>query len=65
MTIKAEHAQLADHNTAIKEFQVLLNDISSAGLTADVQPGPDRSLVIVVKAPRDLLREAVFNSRYT
>ncbi|KAH7403870.1 calcium-activated chloride channel-domain-containing protein [Cadophora sp. MPI-SDFR-AT-0126] len=52
-----------DHETAVVEFQELLSDLTSAGLKVNVQPGPGKSLVILVKAPYDLLSKFVFQSR--
>ncbi|KAK0100176.1 hypothetical protein ONS95_008514 [Cadophora gregata] len=48
---------------ALSEFQELLSDLTSAGLKVNVQPGPGKSLVILVKAPHDLLSNFVFQSR--
>ncbi|PVH77554.1 DUF590-domain-containing protein [Cadophora sp. DSE1049] len=52
-----------DNEIAVSEFQELLSDLTTAGLKVNVQPGPERSLLILVKAPHDLLSKFVFQSR--
>ncbi|KAF7557109.1 hypothetical protein G7Z17_g860 [Cylindrodendrum hubeiense] len=53
----------ADHNEAIDEFKTLLQDLEEAGLDTEVRPGYDQSLLVFVKAPRELLGHAVHKSR--
>lgn len=55
---------LVDHDIAVAEFKELVNDLSAAGLKVNVQPGPEKSLVVLVKSPYDLLSTFVFKSRY-
>ncbi|KAH9214886.1 transmembrane protein 16K [Leptodontidium sp. 2 PMI_412] len=52
-----------DHEIAVGEFKELVNDLSAVGLKVNVQPGPEKSLVVLVKAPHDLLATFVFKSR--
>ncbi|KAH6718652.1 calcium-activated chloride channel-domain-containing protein [Leptodontidium sp. MPI-SDFR-AT-0119] len=52
-----------DHDIAVAEFKELVNDLSAAGLKVNVQPGPEKSLVVLVKSPYDLLSTFVFKSR--
>ncbi|EKG19494.1 Anoctamin/TMEM 16 [Macrophomina phaseolina MS6] len=52
-----------DFNTAVEEFCTLLSDLESVGLHTEVRAGYDRSLLIFVKAPRELLGREVYKSR--
>ncbi|KAH6971014.1 calcium-activated chloride channel-domain-containing protein [Ilyonectria sp. MPI-CAGE-AT-0026] len=53
----------ADHNEAIEEFKTLLQDLEETGLHTEVRPGYGQSLLVFVKAPRELLGNAVHKSR--
>lgn len=52
-----------DHAKAIEEFQILVQDLYSASLEICVKLGPDKSLLLMVKSPKDLLGKAVYKSR--
>ncbi|KAL0261076.1 hypothetical protein SLS55_004772 [Diplodia seriata] len=52
-----------DHSTAVEEFCALLADLESVGLHTEVRAGYDRSLLVFVKAPRELLGREVYKSR--
>ena len=53
-----------EHLKAAEEFQELINDLTSAGLKTDVKPGPDNSILILVKCPASHLGSKVYKSRY-
>lgn len=40
-----------------------MDDLESAGLNTEVRPGYEQTLLIFVKAPRELLGNAVYKSR--
>ncbi|KAI3621296.1 plasma membrane channel protein [Moniliophthora roreri] len=52
-----------DHDTATEEFTTLLSDLESVGLHTEVRTGYDQSLLVFVKAPKEVLRETVYKSR--
>ncbi|KAM5342134.1 hypothetical protein ACJ41O_015165 [Fusarium nematophilum] len=53
----------ADRDAAVEEFKTLLGDLEDAGLDVEVRPGYDQTLLIFVKAPRELLGKKVYKSR--
>lgn len=53
-----------DVDVAIEEFTQLLHDLESAGLHTEVRPGYDESVLIFVQAPRELLGNMVYHSRW-
>lgn len=53
----------ADSETAVKELTTLLNDLEHAGLQTEVRAGYEQTLLIFVKAPRELLGNTVYKSR--
>ncbi|KAF2090717.1 hypothetical protein K490DRAFT_71072 [Saccharata proteae CBS 121410] len=52
-----------DYFTAIDEFHTLLQDLEEVGLHTEVRAGFDQSLLVFVKAPRELLGNWVYKSR--
>ncbi|KAK3936834.1 transmembrane protein 16K [Diplogelasinospora grovesii] len=52
-----------DCDTAIEEFTTLLEHLDAVGLHAEVRAGYDQCLLIFVKAPREILGNAVYKSR--
>ncbi|KAH0427258.1 hypothetical protein CcaCcLH18_09815 [Colletotrichum camelliae] len=52
-----------DSETAVKELTTLLNDLEQAGLQTEVRAGYEQTLLIFVKAPRELLGNTVYKSR--
>jgi anoctamin-10 len=52
-----------DNSQAVKELDELLTDLESAGLHTEVRAGHEKSLLIFVKAPRELLGNMVYKSR--
>lgn len=52
-----------DSETSVKELTTLLNELESAGLQTEVRAGYDQTLLIFVKAPRELLGNTVYKSR--
>ncbi|KAF4464893.1 IST2 [Fusarium albosuccineum] len=52
-----------DHDPAIDEFKSLLADLEDAGLDVEVRPGYEQTLLVFVKAPRELLGNTVYKSR--
>ncbi|ETN40720.1 uncharacterized protein HMPREF1541_05000 [Cyphellophora europaea CBS 101466] len=59
------HYDLSDIDTkkAKDEVERLIQDCTKAGLQSAVRVGPECSLLIILKAPRDLLGNAVHRSR--
>lgn len=53
-----------DDDVAIQESATLLEDLESVGLHTEVRPGYDKSLLVFVKAPQELLGNSVYQSRY-
>lgn len=53
----------AAQDVAVYEFKTLLEDLESAGFDTEVRAGYEQSLMVFVKAPRDLLGRAVHKSR--
>lgn len=56
--------QLADYDVAIEEFKTLIEDLEAAGLYTEIRPGYERSLLVFVKVPRNLLGNSVYKGRY-
>ncbi|KAI4603921.1 hypothetical protein KJ359_000042 [Pestalotiopsis sp. 9143b] len=52
-----------DRDTAIDEVSFLCTDIASAGLQCEVRAGEDKSLLIFVRAPKELLSSEIHKSR--
>jgi anoctamin-10 len=52
-----------DADEAIVEFTELCSDLTQAGLSFEVRPGDDESLLVFARAPKDLLRAAVYDLR--
>ncbi|OBR14489.1 Plasma membrane channel protein [Colletotrichum higginsianum IMI 349063] len=52
-----------DAETSVKELTTLLSDLESAGLQTEVRAGYDQTLLVFVKAPRELLGNTVYKSR--
>lgn len=55
---------ITEHEKAIEEFQTLIDDLRSAGLKTLTTPGPGKSLLVLVKAPENVLGAEVHRSRY-
>ena len=53
-----------DSDKSIAELQILIEDLNSAGLRTTISPGPEKSLLVLVKAPKNLLGREVYKSRY-
>lgn len=53
-----------DPEQAVEELRTLLADLEDTGLQTEVRPGYDESLLIFVKAPRELLGNNVYKSRF-
>lgn len=52
-----------DTDEATAELSTLLDDLESVGLHTEVRPGFYQSILILVKAPRDVLGNAVYKER--
>ncbi|XP_044724107.1 calcium-activated chloride channel domain-containing protein [Hirsutella rhossiliensis] len=52
-----------DYDTAIQDFVALLEDLEAVGLHTEVRAGHDESLLVFVRAPREILSNAVYKSR--
>ncbi|KAM0306265.1 hypothetical protein HYE67_002278 [Fusarium culmorum] len=52
-----------DHDTAVKEVRTLLQDLEEVGLHTEVRAGYEQSLLVFVRAPRELLGNWVYKSR--
>lgn len=50
--------------SAIHELEGLLADLHAVGLNTEVRKGYDQTLLVFVHAPRQLLGNAVYKSRY-
>lgn len=53
-----------DAETASKEVETLCEDLELAGLHTEVRAGYEKTLLIFVKAPREVLGKFVYQSRY-
>lgn len=53
-----------DSETASKEVETLCEDLEGAGLHTEVRAGYEKTLLIFVRAPREVLGKAVHKSRY-
>jgi anoctamin-10 len=53
-----------DADEAIVEFTELCSDLTQAGLSFEVRPGDDESLLVFARAPKNLLRAAVYDLRW-
>ena len=53
----------SDLDEAIHDFEELCADLARAGLTYQIRPGEDQSLLIFACAPKPLLRKTIFQSR--
>ncbi|ROT38198.1 hypothetical protein SODALDRAFT_340409 [Sodiomyces alkalinus F11] len=60
--VKYNFADL-DPEEATEELKTLLTDLEEAGLQTEVRAGYDETLLIFVKAPRELLGNTVYKSR--
>jgi anoctamin-10 len=54
----------AEAEIATAELSKLIRDLHSAGLNTEVRKGYDQTLLIFVQAPKDLLGNTVYKSRY-
>lgn len=52
-----------DLDEATAEFTALLDDLEAVGLHTEVRPGFYQTLLVFVKAPRELLGNAVYKER--
>ncbi|KAK3307797.1 calcium-activated chloride channel-domain-containing protein [Chaetomium strumarium] len=52
-----------DPDVASKEITILTQDLESVGLQTEVRPGRDQTLLVFVKAPRNILGSYVYDSR--
>ncbi|PFH61331.1 hypothetical protein XA68_17633 [Ophiocordyceps unilateralis] len=50
-------------DTAVEDYVALINRIESIGLHIEVRAGHDQSLLLFVKAPHEILGNAIFKSR--
>jgi anoctamin-10 len=50
--------------TAVRELTALLADLHGTGLNTEVRRGYDQSILVFVQAPRELLGNSVYKSRY-
>ncbi|KAF4973965.1 hypothetical protein FZEAL_9072 [Fusarium zealandicum] len=53
-----------DGDTAVKEFKTLLADLEQARLDVEVRAGYEQTLMVFATAPRELLGNTVYRSRY-
>ena len=53
-----------DPDKATAELQILIEDLSLAGLKTTISPGPEKSFLVLVKAPKNILGREVYKSRY-
>ena len=53
-----------DLHVATKEVITLTEDLESVGFQTEIRAGYEESLLVFVKAPRNILGTAVYNSRY-
>lgn len=53
----------SDTNEAIIQFTELCSDLAQVGLEFDVRPGEDESLLVFARAPKKVLRAAVYDLR--
>lgn len=58
------HCVTTEPGVAEKELEELCNELESTGLHSEVRAGFEQTLLIFVKAPRDLLGNTVYKSRY-
>ncbi|KAJ0162184.1 Uncharacterized protein CTA2_4965 [Colletotrichum tanaceti] len=58
-----DFSEIVDAETSVKELTTLLSDLESAGLQTEVRAGYDQTLLVFVKAPRELLGNTVYKSR--
>ncbi|GJC94848.1 plasma membrane channel protein [Colletotrichum higginsianum] len=58
-----DFSEVVDAETSVKELTTLLSDLESAGLQTEVRAGYDQTLLVFVKAPRELLGNTVYKSR--
>jgi anoctamin-10 len=54
---------MTDRDTAIDEVSFLCADIEQAGLQTEVRAGEDKSLLIFVRVPKELLSAEIHKSR--
>jgi anoctamin-10 len=54
----------ADVENATAELSKLIRDLRTAGLNTEVRKGYDQRPIIFVQAPKDLLGNTVYKSRY-
>lgn len=52
-----------DEDQALKELKELLDNLEGIGLHTELRAGHDQSILVFVKAPRELLGHAVYKSR--
>lgn len=52
-----------EYDAATKEFNALLDNLEAAGLDTEVRPGYDQTILVLVKASRQLLGNAVYKFR--
>jgi hypothetical protein len=53
----------SDVDEAIALFKDMCDDLAGVGLEVEVRPGEDESLLVFARAPKKLLRTAVFDLR--
>jgi len=52
-----------DYDAAAKEFSLLLDSLEAAGLHVEVRPSFEKTILVFVKAPEQLLGNTVYKSR--
>lgn len=52
-----------DDDAAARDLTTLLDHLEAVGLHTEVRAGHDQSLLVFVKAPREILANAVYKSR--
>ena len=55
---------MVEQPQAIKEFHTLIHDLDDVGLQTEVRHGDGASLLVFVQAPRDLVGNWIYKSRY-
>lgn len=52
------------YETAMEELSLLLDSLEAAGFHTEVRPGYEKTILVFVKAPKQLLGSTVYKSRY-
>lgn len=60
---RGSHVKILDYDTAMKEFSLLLANLEAAGLVTEARAGYEKTILVFVKAPKELLGNTVYKSR--